>query len=184
MNLNSQQYEAVMQVYNAYWDNYLKGDVEAMCILLSDEYTQVGSAEGEVFLNKADAVQFLYHTIHQVAGKLEMRNRSTILEQQGDLMLIHERCDLYALAEENWIFYSKFRASTLVKEEKQGWKITHQHSSLPDTRAEEGQNIAIEKIAAENELLREAIKRRTIELENKNRELEIETCLEKVRAQA
>jgi signal transduction histidine kinase/ketosteroid isomerase-like protein len=184
MKMTKQQEKEIMRVYNAYWDNYLQGDVEAMQLLLDDEYTQVGSAEGEVFLNKKDAVQFLYDTIDQVAGKLEMRNRSTILEQQGELILIHERCDLYALADGDWIFYSKFRASTLQKEKKQGWKITHQHSSFPDARAEDGENIAINKIAAENLQLREAVKRRTIELEQKNHELEIEAALEKVRSRA
>ncbi len=184
MKLSKLQEKEVMQVYNAYWDNYLQGDVETMQQLLDDDYTQVGSAEGEVFLNKKDAVQFLYDTIDQVAGKLEMRNRSTTMEQQGELILIHERCDLYALADDGWIFYSKFRASTLLKENKQGWKITHQHSSFPDGRAEDGENIAINKIAAENLQLRDAVKRRTIELEQKNRDLEIESALERVRAQA
>ncbi|MGI8892968.1 MAG: sensor histidine kinase, partial [Bacteroidia bacterium] len=64
------------------------------------------------------------------------------------------------------------------------WKIIQQHFSLPDAKAEEGQTIGLEKITKENLELREAIKRRTIELEEKNRELEIETALEKVRAVA
>ena len=173
-----------MLVYNAYWDNYLKGDVEAMIPLLDDEYTQVGSAETEVFFNKKDAVQFLYDTIDQVAGKLEMRNRSTKLEQQENMILFHELCDVYVLTDKEWNFYSKFRASTLMQKKEMGWKITHQHSSMPDIRTEEGENIAIEKISKENLELRDAIKRRTIELEHKNRDLEIESSLERVRALA
>ena len=112
-----------MQAYNAYWNNYMKGDVETMQLLLDEEYTQVGSAEGEVFFNKKDAVQFLYDTIHQVAGKLEMRNRSTKLDYQDNIVLVHELCDLYALTDGEWIFYSKFRASTLMQEKEQDWKI-------------------------------------------------------------
>ena len=173
-----------MQVYEAYWAEYLNGNVDAMQSLLDDSYTQIGSAAGEVFVSKKEAVQFLVDTIDQVAGKLEMRNRSTKLESQDHLILIHEVCDLYALADKKWIFYSKFRASTLLQEKKEGWKITHQHSSFPDTKTEKGQNVAIEKIAEENSQLREAIKRRTIELELKNRELQIEAALERVRARA
>ncbi|MEJ8817279.1 ATP-binding protein [Lacibacter sp. H407] len=184
MNLTTKQENEILQVYHAYWDNYIKGDVEAMHPLLADEYTQVGSAESEVFFNKKDAVQFLYDTIEQVAGKLEMRNRKTILEQQEHSILIHEFCDLYALADGNWIFYSKFRASSLMQQKNDSWKIIHQHSSFPDTKTEDGQNISIDKIAEENLQLREAIKRRTVELEQKNRELEIETSLERVRAEA
>jgi ketosteroid isomerase-like protein len=182
MKLTKKLEAEILKTYNSYWENYLKGDAEAMHPLLADEYTQVGSAESEVFSNKKDAVQFLYNTIDQVAGKLEMRNRKTILEQQENSILIHEFCDLYALANNNWGFYSKFRASTFMQQKKDGWKITHQHSSFPDTKAEDGQNIAIDKIAEENQQLREAVKRRTIELEQKNRELEIETTLERVRA--
>jgi len=172
----------IMKVYEAYWAEYLNGNVEGMRALLDASYTQVGSAESEVFSSKKDAVQFLIDTIDQVAGKLKMRNRSTNLEQQNGLVLVHEHCDLYALSGKNWIFYSKFRASTLLQEKKEGWKITHQHSSFPDTKTEEGQNVAIEKIESENQQLHEAIKRRTVELEQKNRELEVESALEKVRS--
>ena len=182
MKLSKKKEKELMQVYEAYWVAYLKGNVDAMQSLLDDSYTQVGSAASEVFSSKKEAVQFLVDTIDQVAGKLEMRNRSTKLEQQGHLILIHELCDLYALADKKWIFYSKFRASTLLQEKKEGWKITHQHSSFPDTKTEEGQNVAIEKIAEENLQLRGAVKRRTVELEHKNRELQIEAALERVRA--
>ena len=45
---------------------------------------------------------------------------------------------------------------------------------FPDSKTEEGEQINTEKIKAENLQLRDAVKSRTIELENKNRELEIE----------
>ena len=182
MELTKQQEIKAMNVYNAYWDNYLKGDVENMADLIDNEYTQIGSAVTEVFSNKNDAVKFLYDTIDQVAGKLEMRNRNIRLEQQGEFVLIHDLCDIYVLTDDKWVFYSKARASTLMQQKKEDWKFIHQHSSFPDARTSEGENIAIDKIAEENRELREAVKRRTVELEEKNRELEIETALERVRA--
>ncbi len=184
MKLTKKLEKELMQVYDSYWDSYLNGDVPAISTLLDESYTQVGSAETEVFTNKKDAVQFLHDTIDQVTGKLEMRNRSTRLEKQNNFLLFHELCDIYALAEPEWIFYSKFRATTIMEEKKDGWKIIHQHSSFPDARTGEGENIAIDKIAEENQQLREAIKRRTVELEHKNGELEIEASLERVRAVA
>ncbi len=144
MNLSKKKEKELKLVYEAYWDYYLKGDAEAMQHLLDESYTQVGSAESEVFATKKDAVQFLFDTIDQVSGKLEMRNRTTKMESKDNVVLIHERCDLYALTDKEWVFYSKFRASTLLQEKKDGWKITHQHSSFPDTKTEEGQNVAIE----------------------------------------
>ncbi len=184
MKPTKKQEREIMQVYEAYWAEYINGNVDGMAPLLDASYTQVGSAESEVFSTKKEAVQFLVDTIDQVAGKIEMRNRSTNLEWQNGLVLIHEHCDLYALTDLEWVFYTKFRASTLLQEKKEGWKIIHQHSSFPDAKTEEGQNVAIEKIATENQQLREAVKRRTVELEQKNRELEIETALERVRAKS
>ena len=184
MKLTPKLKAEILKTHDAYWAKYLKGDVKGIAALLDESYTQVGSAETEVFSNKKAAVKFLNNTINQVAGKLEMRNRNTRLEQQGDLVLIHELCDLYALTGKRWAFYSKFRASTWMHEKIRKWKIVHQHSSVPDARTNEGENVAIDKIAEENKELREAVKRRTVELEEKNKELEIETALEKVRAVA
>ncbi len=184
MALSKDQEMEIFSTYNAYWDNYSKGNVEGTASLLAEEYTQVGSAESEVFTNKRDAVKFLHDTIDQVTGKLEMRNRQSTLESLDDLVIIHERCDLYVLADEVWEFYGKFRATTLMQERRDGWKIIHQHQSIPDARTGEGENIATEKIAAENLQLKEAVKRQTIALQQGNRELKIEAALERVRSRA
>jgi len=172
MKLTKQLEREVRQVIDAYWDNYIKGDVKAMITLLDDEYTQVGSAEGEVFFNKKDAVQFVYDTIDEVAGKVEMRNRIIRIQPFEDLIFIGDFCDLYVLNADEWIFYAKMRVSHLLQRKQRDWKIIHQHASFPDPRTEEGGNLAIEDLAAENLQLREAVKRRTVELEHKNQELE------------
>ena len=49
MTLAKEQEIEIIRVHDAYWDYYIKGDVEAMRDLLDDEYTQVGSAEDEDF---------------------------------------------------------------------------------------------------------------------------------------
>lgn len=171
MKLTKEQETEIIRSHDAYFDHYLKGNVRAMQDLLAEDYTQVGSAEDEDFFTKQEAVQFLHDTIDHVAGKLDMRNRRTKVEQLGKLFLVHERCDLFAWDGETWIFYARFRSSTLMKKTKDGWKFIHQHSSFPDIRAKEGENVAIGKVAQENIELRDAVKRRTIELDYKNREL-------------
>jgi len=107
MHLTKTQEGELLQVYGMYFDSYMKGDVKTVATLLDDEYSQIGSAESEVFFNKEDAIQFLNNTIHQVAGNLEMRNRIVKVEQQGNVFMIHKLSDLYALAGDEWIFYSK-----------------------------------------------------------------------------
>jgi len=184
MKLSKQQEKEIIQAYKVYFDSYINGDVKTVSSLLDENYNQIGSAETEVFFNKEDATKFLHDTIDQVAGKTEMRNRFIRVDPLEDLILVTDLFDIYALMESEWSFYAKFRASTLMQKKEDGWKFIHQHSSMPDTRTEEGENIAIEKVSAENLQLREAVKRRTVELEQKNRELEIEAALERIRAQA
>ncbi len=184
MKLNKQQETEILQAYKVYFDSYVNGDLETVISMLEDDYNQIGSAEAEVFFNKNEAVQFLKETIDQVAGKTEIRNRMLRVDPIEKLVLVTDLFDIYALMENEWAFYSKFRASTLMEKKEEGWKFIHQHSSVPDSRTDEGENIAIEKINAENLQLREAVKRRTTELEQKSRKLEIEAALERVRARS
>ena len=184
MNLSKQQETQARKAYEVYFDSYIKGDTTSIESMLENNYNQIGSAESEVFFNKQDALKFLHETIDQVAGKTEMRNRTIKIDPLKDYILVTDLFDIYVLVEEDWTFYSKFRASTLMQEIDGHWKFVHQHSSVPDLKAQEGENIAIEKVSKENIELRNAIKRRTIELEHKNRELEIEAAMERVRAKA
>jgi ketosteroid isomerase-like protein len=165
VKLSQKKESEILQAYETYFDSYIKGDTHAIEILLDDDYNQIGSAESEVFFNKQDALKFLHDTIDQVAGKTEMRNRTIKIDPMKDSVLVTDLFDIYVLVEEDWTFYSKFRASTLMQEIDGQWKFLHQHSSVPDLKAQEGENIAIEKVSKENLELRIAIKRRTVELE-------------------
>ena len=75
MKLSKKEEAAILDVYKTYFDSYIGGDIKTITSLLADDYTQIGSAEAEVFFNKKEAIQFLHQTIDQVAGKAEMRNR-------------------------------------------------------------------------------------------------------------
>ncbi len=182
--LTKQAEAEARKAHDLYWKSYILGDIETLASLLDDHYTQIGSVENEVFFNKKDAVKFVKTTIDQVAGNVEMRNRITKAEPVDGFILFNELCDLYVLIEGIWTFYSKFRATSLMQKIANRWKMIHQHSSVPDFKAQEGENIAIEKISAENLQLRDAVKRRTVELEHKNRELAIEAAMEKVRVRS
>ncbi|MDW5290578.1 response regulator [Formosa sp. PL04] len=162
----------ILKLHDLYWSSYLKGNISVMTDLMTEDYIQIGSAEREIFFNKNDAVQFLYETIDQVAGKFEMRNRNTSVEFLNDTFIVYELCDAYALVDGEWLFYNKFRATTLLRKELLGWKFSHQHSSFSDSGTSDGQNISIEKIVAENQQLQDAVKQRTLELEQQATVLE------------
>jgi hypothetical protein len=184
MHLTKKKVEEARNVYELYWVSYQKGDVDTFASTLHDNYEMIGTSESEVAHNKAEGIEFFKGQIDEIVGKAEMRNRQINAMPVGDLVLINEMCDIFVLAGTGWAFYSKIRISTFLQETPSGWKVVQQHGSLPDMRVQEGETLAIDKISRENVELRDAVKRRTVELEVKNRELEIEAALERVRARA
>ncbi len=119
-----------------------------------------------------------------MVGNAEIRNKKTQIIAYDPYMMVHEFMDLYIKVEGKWTFYGKFRLSTLIQKIDGKWKVLHQHGSYPDSHTEQGEAFAFDNLRKENTQLREAVKRRTIELEEKNSELKVETALEKVRAVA
>ncbi len=184
MKLTKQKELEALKLYHLYWDSYIKGDFETFTSTLDEEFEMIGTSESEVAHNKTEGIEFFKGQMAEVVGKADMRNRQINAKLLKDMVLINEDCDIYVLGGPEWTFYSKIRISTLLHETDSGWKIIQQHGSFPDMRVQEGETIAIEKISRENVELRDAVKRRTAELENKNRELEIEAAVERVRAQS
>ena len=183
MQLSKNQEAELLKVYESWWNSYLTGDVKTYDSFLDDDYHFVGSTNGEEYLNRKDTTAFFNATADQLAGKAELRNlKRTIEELDGGLILITDVADAYVITEPKWVFYSRFRFTSLMKETNKGWRFIYQHFSAPDTKAQDGETLGTEQISRENRELRDAIKRRTIELEQKNRELEIEAALERVRS--
>ncbi|MBU1369036.1 MAG: nuclear transport factor 2 family protein, partial [Bacteroidetes bacterium] len=176
--------DAASKVYATYWDSYTKGDLETFASTLDDNYEMIGTSEAEVCHTKAGGIAFLKAQIAEIDGKADLRNRQIKVVPVDQLMLVNEHSDIYVFADSAWNFYSKIRISTWLRETETGWKVLQQHGSVPDIRVGEGETLAIDKINRENLELRDAVKRRTAELERKNWELEIESALERVRTMA
>jgi len=174
----------ILDVYEAFWGSLFNVDIEIYTRVLDDNYRLIGTTDEEVFFNKKDAIGFLKATAEQLAGNIERRKSKFKIESVDSLVLITEQFDAYVRIGNNWTFYGRTRVSTLMQQVSNEWKLVQQHFSFPDTKAEEGHTIGLEKIEKENLELRDAIKRRTIELEHKNRELEIEAALERMRVSA
>ncbi|MCH6235766.1 ATP-binding protein [Cognataquiflexum rubidum] len=181
---NKDRESDALLVYHRYWDSYSNGDLEAFASTLDEGFEMIGTSESEVCHNKDDGIEFFKAQMHEIVGRTDMRNRDIATKEVNGMFLVNETCDFYILGEPEWTFYSRLRLSTLLHETESGWKVIQQHGSLPDMRVQEGETIAFDKISKENLELRDAVRRRTAELENKNRELAIEAALEKVRAVA
>ena len=174
-----------LQAYHTFWKANLAADMEIFASYLEDDFSIFGSANGEVFFNKQQAVGFYTDTADQMKGKIDLRNRDISVQAiDSRSVVVREQSDVYALIGTRWTFYGHCRISCVLKHTDKGWKAVHQHASLPDHRTEEGEQIAAEKIEKENLELKEAVQRRTVELHAKNRELEIEAAVERVRAQS
>src|SRR5688572_7402852 len=184
MKLTKKLEAEIRKLYEVYWHSYINADLETYAPLLDEEFRFIGSTEAEPLLNKKDSIKLLDAVKEQMAGKAEFRNRNIKVELVDELILVSELCDGYILIGTEWTFYSRFRLSSLLKKKRNKWKFIHQHVSIPDSKAQDGEAYGLELVRTENIQLRDAIRRRTIELEQKNRELEIEAALEKVRAVA
>ena len=184
MKLTKKLEAEVRKVYKTFWDRLLKADTRGMAEVLDNKFKQIGTTDGEIFFSKTEALDFVKATADQIIGNIELRNRKIKTEPVEEFILIIEEADTYVRIDTGWAFYAKFRGSTFLQQKANKWKLIQQHISFPDAKAQEGETIALEQISAENIQLREAVQRRTVELEEKNRELEIETALEKVRAVA
>ena len=184
MKLTKKQEAEVTKVYNTWLNSYLNGDVKTYDSYLDKDYHFIGSTDNEDFLTRKETTKFFKTTADQLAGKCQIKKNIRIIEKFDDLIFITERFDANFLIEKKWVYYGKFRFSSVMHKKAEGWRFIYQHFSLPDSKAQDGETLGAEQVSKENQELRDAIKRRTAELEIKNKELEIETSLEKVRAVA
>jgi signal transduction histidine kinase len=184
MKLTKQLEAEVLETYQASWNALFRGDIKTFASLLDDQVVIYGSAAGEIFTTKKAAVKFYTATADQITGKVDLRKRKIGLQVVNHTVVVHELCELFFLTEQGWVFYGPARITDILEKKGKTWKIIHHHTSFPDSRTIEGEQFATEKIKAENLLLRDAVQRRTVELEHKNRKLEMEAALEKVRSVA
>jgi ketosteroid isomerase-like protein len=167
MKLTKQVEAEVMQVYDTWLNSYLSGDVEVYDSFFNDDYRFIGSTNNEEFLSRNDTTKFFRATADQLADKTEIRNSTKTIKQFGDLIFITQLLDAWFLNGAEWNYYGRFRFTSALKKNKEGWRFIYQHFSTPDAKAQEGETIGYDQVNAENIQLREAIKRRTIELEQK-----------------
>src|SRR6185437_412673 len=76
------------------------------------------------------------------------------------------------------------RLSVILEYTNDKWLVVHWHASKPENVESEKDTFGIDTWKEKAEELEKVVKERTADLDVKNRELEIETSLEKVRAGA
>ncbi len=184
MKLTKKVEAEITQVMNDYWNSYFDGKLEHWGNYLVEDYRNIGGTEEEIWNSKTEILDYTKRIIDQMQGTTELRNKQTQVIPYDPYIMVHELLDIYIKIEEEWTFYQKFRLSSLIQKTTEGWKVLHQHGSYPDSKTTEGEAFAFDTLKSENVKLQKAISERTVELEYKNRELEIEAATERVRVQS
>lgn len=172
------------QWLDTYWKTYIKGDFDLWSTFITEDYYNIGGTKEEIWHSKQEILNYSYAMQDQMVGQAEIRNREIEVLPYGDYVMVNEFTDLYVKIEGEWTYYGPFRMSSLLSKTDTGWIALHQHGSYPDMKTTEGEAFAADALKTENKRLQEAVDQRTTELLLKNRELEIEASLEKVRSRS
>ncbi|WP_228527693.1 ATP-binding protein [Pararhodonellum marinum] len=172
MELTKDLEEELKQLYEIFFESLFHVDTKRYMSFMTDDFKQIGTTLEEVWFSKNESGKYLEKNVGPVAGKIEFRNRDINMEAVDNLMVIIEQADCFVNIDGIWAYYDKVRVSSLLQKKETDWKFVQQHISFPDCRTDQGQTVALEKITAENIQLRDAVKRRTVDLENTNQELE------------
>ncbi|WP_084438816.1 ATP-binding protein [Algoriphagus mannitolivorans] len=184
MKISSSLKQEILTLMEDYWKSYFEGNLEKWANYLPEFYKNIGTTQEEIWNSKQDIVDYTHRVKDQMVGMADIKNKTVQIIPYDPYFMVHELGDLYVKSEKEWVFYAHFRLSSLLEKTTQGWKILHQHGSFPDHKATEGEAFGLEAVKAENERLKKAVEERTAELENKNRELLVESALERVRTVA
>ena len=167
-----------------FWQTYLKGDLKTWATFIKDDYYNIGGTKAEIWSNKQEILAYSKTISTQIQDKAEFRNRHIEVQSYDAFLMVNEFTDLYVKGGDGWSLYGSFRMSSLLEKTKNSWIALHQHGSYPDMKATEGEAFSLDALKAENLRLQEGVRLRTSELEEKNRELEVEGALARIRAHA
>ena len=172
MKLKKKQEKEVYKVYDTWLHSYLNADVETYNSFFDNDYHFIGSTNNEEFLNREETTNFFRNTADQLVGKTELRNEKRILEKFGELVILTHVFDAWFLNDNEWIYYGRFRCTSALQEKEEGWRFfLPAFFYILTLKADEGETIGYRSgHSAENLELRDAIKRRTAELEGEKSE--------------
>ncbi|MEZ4780824.1 MAG: nuclear transport factor 2 family protein, partial [Flavobacteriaceae bacterium] len=184
MKLTKKIETEITQFLQTYWDTYFEGNINKWQSFLTEDYKNIGTNEEEIWNSKSEILDYTNKVLDQMVGNAKVQNKHVQIIPYDPYIMTHELGDLFIKTEKKWTFYAHIRLSSLIQKQGSQWKVLHQHGSFPDSKTQKGEAFAVDAIKAENIKLQKAVKKRTLELEQKNRELEVETALERIRTQA
>ncbi len=178
----------VMEVHNLFWESYARRDIELRFSLCSEDVTFIGSGLNERAINKSEYKEINETGVKQFPDAFKIKFLWTHFTLVNENVACVESEAVWSQLINKKESKELLRNTTLLKCEKNIWLVTHVHGSVPDYRLKDGDYMTNEQTIIRNQELERQVFERTQdlnktleELEQKNRELEIESALEKVR---
>ncbi|MBP6681530.1 MAG: nuclear transport factor 2 family protein, partial [Saprospiraceae bacterium] len=173
----------VLLITKNFWQALADRDIEKRFLQCADTITFIGTGVDEKASGKAEYYAINKKGVEQYPEKFKLEilwERASVMDDVGWVESETEWAQMINGKEEKTLI----RNSILLKKIGDQWWIMHVHGSVPDFRLS-GQNyITNAETIKINRELESEVYQRTKELEKKNKELEIESSLEKVRTVA
>jgi signal transduction histidine kinase len=181
-NIESIKSELLL-ITNTFWQALADRDIEKRFLQCADSITFIGTGLDEKASGKAAYYAINKKGIEQYPEKFKLSilwERASVIEDIGWVENETEWTQMINGKEEKTLI----RNTIVLKKTEGKWWIVHVHGSVPDFRLS-GQNyITNAETIKINRELESEVCQRTKELKQKNKELEIESSLEKVRTVA
>ena len=178
--MNARKQELLHAVYETVIRVALLGDpISRLRGLVSRQFMAIGSAADEIIYGYKGLKLVLERQRVELEGHQPSIRRRAEYETyfvKDNAALICENIDFTA---DEGSF--TIRLSTVLAYEDQKWTVLHFHGSIPDAITPEGQALPIEQLKKKNLELQHLLAGKTQDVQVKNRELEIEAALERVR---
>ncbi|MGB3079927.1 MAG: ATP-binding protein [Saprospiraceae bacterium] len=197
MTTKSKNEEDVLNTHQVFWQSYADRDLELRFSMCLDDATFIGTGLHERAVNKTEYRLMNQKGVEQYPHKFNIEFLWTYVTVAGDVAWVE--------SESVWIqningeeTKELLRNTTILRYENGSWWIAHVHGSNPDYRLKDGEYMTNEVTIIKNKELEQEVYQRTLELnqslvalktaqahlETKNRELEIEASLERVRTRS
>ena len=175
--------EELLLITNNFWQALADRDIEKRFLQCADTITFIGTGLDEKASGKAAYYAINKKGVEQYPEKFKLHilwERASVIEDIGWVENETEWAQMINGKEEKTLI----RNTIVLKKTNGKWWIVHVHGSVPDFRLS-GQNyITNAETIKINRELESEVYQRTKELQQKNKELEIESSLEKVRTVA
>lgn len=182
MKLAKKEKDELMAVYEDFLRKHLYNKASEY---FTSEADVVGSPKKENPSLSDQALQLTPNRDQNLEDTIELRDlKRTLKIIKKDVVLITDLASIFVLKDSQWTFHAPFQLNSLFEKNGNRWSFTYKNDDTPFISIQDSDLKQKEDVLKENQSLREKLKKKTIELQHKNRDLQIEASLERVRSRS